>query len=100
MAVDVIEDGSMFTPGSPRVLFETRVFPGFIGSFYDVTSDGQRFVVITQIEETSPFATNRCLELDGGNKKMTLDRRHKTWALRNPLAAWRRWDGRGVSARD
>jgi Tol biopolymer transport system component len=53
MVVDVKEDANKFEAGSPRALFEMRIFVGF-GSTpgYEVTRDGQRFLVNTPGEES------------------------------------------------
>lgn len=73
MSVDVKEDGNTFTAGSPRNLFETRIFipaGGFVGaSLYDVTRDGQRFLVITPIEEPSPSPLTVVLNWTAGLKR-------------------------------
>ena len=57
MAVDVdIRSGPAIRIGTPRMLFEGP-FPAMRGSFwsnYDVTPDGQRFVMIEVAEERSP----------------------------------------------
>ncbi len=46
MAVDITTEPT-FRPGSPRLLFEGNFLSGAIGgAFYDVTSDGQRFVMV------------------------------------------------------
>jgi hypothetical protein len=47
MAVSV-ESGSVFTPGAPKMLFQGDFpTPNSRGSFYDVSLDGQRFLMIT-----------------------------------------------------
>jgi len=53
MAVAVKSDGPTFEAGSPRGLFKTRMLP-IADTFdeYDVTADGQRFLVGTSIHET------------------------------------------------
>jgi hypothetical protein len=55
MAVDV-ELRPSFTVGKPRVLFQgeyfASVFP-FTGTAYDVSADGQRFLVVKQTEQTA-----------------------------------------------
>jgi eukaryotic-like serine/threonine-protein kinase len=53
MAVDVKADGSTFTVGVPEVLFQTHVisYPN-PRNVYDVSGDGQRFLIITPPEET------------------------------------------------
>ncbi len=46
MAVSV-ESGSVFTPGAPDMLFQGNYLaPNARGSFYDVSLDGQRFLMI------------------------------------------------------
>ena len=58
MAVDVTT-GPAFSAGRPRALFERRylssVFP-LIGVAYDVAPDGQRFLMVNEVEQ-SPSAT-------------------------------------------
>jgi Tol biopolymer transport system component/predicted Ser/Thr protein kinase len=55
MAVDVTLQPT-FAAGKPRVLFQGQyfasVFP-FTGTAYDVSSDGQRFLMVKQTEQTS-----------------------------------------------
>jgi Tol biopolymer transport system component len=55
MAVDV-ELQPTFTVGKPRVLFQgeyfASVFP-FTGTAYDVSADGQRFLMVKQTEQTA-----------------------------------------------
>ena len=57
MGVDVKATAQGFTVGSARPLFETRPrlanFGGVNASPYDVTADGQRFLVNTLTEEAS-----------------------------------------------
>jgi serine/threonine-protein kinase len=60
MSVEV-KGGTSFEGSVPRPLFQTRIprtdFPGF-HSFYDVTPDGQRFIVVSEPEgRTSPPIT-------------------------------------------
>ena len=47
--------------GSPRALFEMHVFMG-LGAIasYDVTPDGQRFLIDSPIESRSPGTVNYC----------------------------------------
>lgn len=55
MAVKV-KTGPTFEVGAVEALFQTR--PSRIGVFYDVSTDGQRFVIATlQSEEVSPPLT-------------------------------------------
>jgi serine/threonine protein kinase len=71
MAVEIKEDGPNFAAGSPRLLLETRaaapVFPG--ASSYAVTRDGQRFLLITPIEESSPSPITLVLNWTAGVRK-------------------------------
>jgi len=51
IAVEV-KAGANFEAGIPRPLFQTRVFPGrIVAARYDVTADGQRFLVNSEVEE-------------------------------------------------
>jgi len=54
MAVDVKLEGSVFEAGVPKVLFQTNVvsYPN-PRNVYDVSADGQRFIIVTPPEETS-----------------------------------------------
>jgi len=54
MAADVKLEGSVFEAGVPKVLFQTNVvsYPN-PRNVYDVSADGQRFIIITPPEETS-----------------------------------------------
>jgi len=56
MAVDIrTTSESPIEFGAPRILFQTRVnSPDPEVDQYDVTADGQRFIVITPPAETSP----------------------------------------------
>jgi eukaryotic-like serine/threonine-protein kinase len=55
MAVEVKGDGSTFEAGVPKSLFEPRIpGPGAFRNSYAVTADGQRFLVITVLEEMTP----------------------------------------------
>jgi serine/threonine protein kinase len=49
MAVDVKASGSSFEPGVPKLLFETSV-----PLVFDVSGDGQRFLFLAPVEESSP----------------------------------------------
>jgi Tol biopolymer transport system component len=70
MAVEVKEDGNTFTAGTPKPLFEMRTVAFFIGaSLYDVTRDGQRFLLITPGEESSPSPLTVVLNWTAGLKK-------------------------------
>ena len=51
MAVSVSTAGE-FSVGSPKPLFRLPRFPGFeIAYQYDVSADGQRFVVVEDVED-------------------------------------------------
>jgi hypothetical protein len=71
MAVEIKEDGRNFAAGSPRPLLETRaaapVVPG--ASSYAVTRDGQRFMLITPIEESSASPITVVLNWTAGVRK-------------------------------
>ena len=44
-----------FQPGSPQVLFEGRYYQTGLGTpGYDITPDGQRFVMVQEPEEEAP----------------------------------------------
>jgi hypothetical protein len=49
MAVDVKATGSSFEPGVPKLLFERRGARDF-----DVSRDGQRFLIPVLVDEGSP----------------------------------------------
>jgi len=53
MAVDV-KASSTFEVSVPQELFETRIAGATFRRGYDVTADGQRFLIITQLEEEKP----------------------------------------------
>jgi hypothetical protein len=55
MSVDVKATGSSFEVGAVHTLFETRPYSSF--SSYDVTVDGQRFVLVQQTEQSSAAIT-------------------------------------------
>ena len=54
MAVDIKEDATKFEPGTPELLFEARIFvpPGNATS-YEVSRNGQRFLMNTPVEQSS-----------------------------------------------
>jgi eukaryotic-like serine/threonine-protein kinase len=70
MVVDVKEEGSTLTLGAPRPLFELRptVLPPGVRPF-DVTGDGQRFLVMIPIEESSPSPLTVVMNWTAGLKK-------------------------------
>jgi len=49
MAVEVKASGSSFEPGVPKLLFEKAV----AGDHFDVSGDGQRFLIPVPVEEGS-----------------------------------------------
>jgi len=52
MAVDVKGTSTTFEAGHPRELFQTRAANApFVASTYDVTADGQRFLIDTALDE-------------------------------------------------
>jgi len=53
MAVEV-KASSTFEVSVPQELFETRIAGATFRRGYDVTADGQRFLIITQLEEEKP----------------------------------------------
>ena len=54
MAVDVKATATTFEIGRPRELFQTRVASApFVASVYDVTADGQRFLINTALDEAT-----------------------------------------------
>ena len=54
MASSVKTDGSEFEFGAPKALFKTRML-SWLGNFheFDVSPDGQRFLIGTRIGETT-----------------------------------------------
>lgn len=70
MAVDVNETDGTISFGSPKPLFEARAplaSPG--SSLYAPTRDGQRFLVIIPIEESSPSPLTVVLNWTAGLKR-------------------------------
>src|SRR5262249_25866886 len=66
----VKEDSGALTLGAPKPLFEARTVVQLAGgSIYDVTRDGQRFLVLTPVEETSPSPFTVVLNWTAGLKK-------------------------------
>jgi Tol biopolymer transport system component len=53
MAVDVKTDGASFEAGIPKPLFETHVLGELRRNRYVVTRDGQRFLVVSTVEQTT-----------------------------------------------
>jgi len=59
MAVGVQPNGAAFEHGTPQALFKTRMrwdSPGVMGIQYDVTADGQRFLISTMVGEATPVS--------------------------------------------
>ncbi|MDQ3196598.1 MAG: hypothetical protein M3Q32_09625, partial [Pseudomonadota bacterium] len=58
MAVGVKTNGATFEPGTPTALFKTRMLSATVQSSidYDVTADGQRFLIGTLIGEATPVS--------------------------------------------
>ena len=62
--------GHAFQPGTPTPLFETKFSPNNINAYpYDVSPDGQRFLVITPREELGASPLTVVLNWDAGLKK-------------------------------
>jgi len=62
MAVDVDGSGSSFKAGEPRKLFSTQVFT--TNSPWDVTADGQRFIVVSRGQYEAENAINTVVNWD------------------------------------
>ncbi len=59
MAVSVQTSGATFEHGTPKALFKTRMpwdAPMMLGIHYDVTADGQRFLIATMVGEAAPVS--------------------------------------------
>jgi Tol biopolymer transport system component len=70
MAVAVRTSGASFEHGAPQALFKTRIWrdaPMLLGISYDVSADGQRFLIATMVGEASPV--NVILNWTAGVKK-------------------------------
>jgi Tol biopolymer transport system component len=70
MAVAVRTSGASFEHGAPQALFKTRIWrdaPMLLGISYDVSADGQRFLIATIVGEASPV--NVILNWTAGVKK-------------------------------
>ena len=70
MAVDVNGNGSIFESGVPRPLFDLRI-PGLPGprNYYDVSADGQRFLVASILEEANSRQTAVVMNWTAGLKQ-------------------------------
>ena len=71
MAVDVIADGASFEPAVPKALFDLRVPGNLPGprNWYAVSKDGQRFLVTTNLEESTAQPTTVVLNWTADLKK-------------------------------
>ena len=58
MVVGLKPSGATFEPGTPTALFKTRMLTGSIpsGIDYDITADGQRFLIGTIVDEATPVS--------------------------------------------
>jgi eukaryotic-like serine/threonine-protein kinase len=59
MAVGVQTSGATFERSAPKALFQTRILtdmPMQLGFLYDVTADGQRFLIRSQVGEATPVS--------------------------------------------
>ncbi len=59
MAVGVQTSGATFERSAPKALFKTRILtdsPLQLGFLYDVTADGQRFLIRSQVGEAPPVS--------------------------------------------
>ena len=57
MAVDVVVEGDVLRPGKPRLLFEMPVAHPSEATWYDVSADGSRFVVLEPDDEVLTHVT-------------------------------------------
>ena len=64
MVVDYAVDGDTFVPGPPRLLFEVPTPPDVGRATYDVTADGQRFLVLLPAEGDEAQATQLTVVLN------------------------------------
>ncbi|MGH9580686.1 MAG: hypothetical protein ACRD2R_06820, partial [Terriglobales bacterium] len=67
VAVEVSSRGDTFEVGAAKALFETRPMRG--GTAYDVTSDGQRFLVNTHVEAQASAPLTLVINWPAGVKK-------------------------------
>lgn len=69
MAVDIKADASEIQVGTPRPLFDLRIstLPG--SPYYDVTRDGQRFLISVISEETTPTPMTVVMNWSAGLQK-------------------------------
>src|SRR5262249_1887420 len=52
-----VQTSPTFSPGNPKTLFGTRYFPGNAERTYDVTRDGQKFLMIKDATSADAAAT-------------------------------------------
>ena len=103
MAAGVRTSATSVETDTPYELFPVS-FPGLGGGpgyTYDVTADGQRFLVLEAVGpgEGHPAQLTVVTNWQAGLAKITLTVGDRLGSLRNPCADWRRRHGRGVSAR-
>jgi Tol biopolymer transport system component/DNA-binding winged helix-turn-helix (wHTH) protein len=65
MAAEVKASGNTFAAGVPRPLFQTRA----VSEPFAVTSDGQRFLILTPMEEIAPSPLTVVVNWQGGLKR-------------------------------
>lgn len=58
MMVVTVETALEFTASAPKKLFSGRYEPCRFGANYDITADGERFIMIKPEEETEPTQVN------------------------------------------
>ena len=66
MAVEV-KSGAVFEAGVPKALFQTR--EAGLASPYDVTADGQRFVIVSEAQASAASPATVVLNWQAGLKK-------------------------------
>lgn len=57
MSVPVQTTGSTFTYGNATKVFDAKYYNGFFGRNYDVSADGQRFLIIKDAAQSSQTST-------------------------------------------
>jgi len=68
MAVDVVTDRAIFTAGTPRLLFQTRAAT-LLNNAYDVSADGQRFLINSFLGEPVSSPITLVLNWTAGLRK-------------------------------
>ena len=71
-----VKTGGTFEPGIPRALFHSVALRRLTNSGYGVTADGQRFLFVSQGEETPP---RRCRLLSTGRRNGRGERARGAW---------------------